>query len=464
MKNTTLAAHPRFQAGIARQIITPPFHVELAGLGYYLKRTPERVRDDLTATSLVVTGSDGKSIAIVALDLMYISEQFVRTIRDQVTARTDISADAICVNCSHSHNAPTAAMIRGGGEMDTDYVQFAAKTAAETVIEAWRLRQPAKLYTGSAEVKGYTFNRTRENGPVDTHLSLLRVETLEGKPLAAMVNFHSHLTAHQDIDWRAVSRDWSGEVTDQIEAVLPGLTGMYVQGTCGDVMLSPEFNSTARRFEPARAIAKAALEAWSAARLLDRGEVRWATHRIQLPTRRWTREEINRDREEALYRLKTGDTKGWREGFARVIVTYPDRLPSRYGGSVEQAVAAVSRFGVEWTDAMLPSLDTRPEFLETEVQAIRLDDAWIVAHGAELFSTLGLEVRRRKPCGELFILGYSNGSIGYLPDAFDVERRSYAADQSPKFKGQFPFTAQSGKVMVDALLGMMQALNSPKLA
>ncbi len=460
MKETN---HPKFQAGIARRIITPPFHVELAGLGYYLKRTPERLRDDLAATATVITGGDGQSIAIAALDLMYISEQFVRTIRNQVTAQTDLSADAICVNCSHSHNAPTAALIRGAGEMDEEYMGMAAKTAAETVIAAWRSRQPATLYVGSAEVKGYTCNRTRENGPVDTRLSLLRVETLEGKPLAAMVNFHSHLNAHMETDLRAISRDWSGEVTDQIEAALPGVTGMYVQGTCGDVVLSPEFNATARRFEPAQAITKAALEAWSGARLLNRGEVRWATRRIHLPTRRWTHEEINRDREEALYRLKTGDTKGWREGLARVIVNYPDRLPRRYGGSVERTVEAVSRFGVEWTEAMLPDLDTRPEFIETEVQALRLDDVWIVANSAELFSTLGLEVRERWPDKDLFMLGYSNGSMGYLPDAFDVERRSYAADQSPKFTGQFPFTAQSGKVMVDALVGVMQSLNSPKL-
>ena len=40
---------------------------------------------------------------------------------------------------------------------------------------------------------------------------------------------------------------------------------------------------------------------------------------------------------------------------------------------------------------------------------------------------------------DLMIAGYANDSIGYVPDAFDVERRSYAAYQSPKFKDQFPF-------------------------
>ena len=82
---------------------------------------------------------------------------------------------------------------------------------------------------------------------------------------------------------------------------------------------------------------------------------------------------------------------------------------------------------------------------------MRIGDVWLAAHSAELFTSLGLEVRRRWPHPDLFMLGYSNGAIGYLPDAYDVERKSYAANQSPKFTGQFPFTAKSGNVMVEGL-------------
>lgn len=450
--------------GVARKIITPPMHVELAGLGYYLNRTPERIRDDLTATALVISSNYGKSVAFLALDLLYGDERLVGAIRQKVAAQTGLEPGAICINCSHSHNAPTASLIRGVGEMDGDYVRFVISSSVEAIVEAWQSRQTARLYVGSATVSGFTFNRTREGGPVDTRLALLRADSVDGKPLAVAINFHSHLTAHLEIDLRAVSRDWTGEVIDRIEEALPGATALYLQGTCGDVMLSPEFNSTSRRFEPARKISEAALTAWKDAKPVEGGRISWAARRIQLPTRRWTREEISRDREEALYRLKTGDTKDWRHGFARVIVTYPDRLPLRYGGSVERTVAAVCRFGVEWTDAVLPNLDSRPEWLDTEVQAIRLGDAWFCANSSELFSTLGLEVRHRWPVENLFILGYSNGSIGYLPDAYDVKRKSYAADQSPKFTGQFPFIERSCDVMVNGLVELMRQIQDLELA
>jgi len=140
-------------------------------------------------------------------------------------------------------------------------------------------------------------------------------------------------------------------------------------------------------------------------------------------------------------------------------VNQPKRLPLRYAGSVEKAVAAVSKFAVEWTDRILPELNTRPEFLEPEVQAMRIGDVYFIANPSELFTTLGLEVRQNWASRDLFMLSYANGSIGYLPDAHDVERRSYAAIQSPKFTGQFPFTKESSGTMVQEMLAVLQQVS-----
>src|SRR5256885_17271934 len=148
-----------WMVGVARRVITPPPGVELAGLGYYLERKWQSVRDDLTATALVI-GDGENSIAIVALDLMYNDAAFTKRIRDLAAAETDIKPTAICVNCSHSHNAPTAGLILGAGEQDWNYLNQAAEKAAEAVIEAWKKRQPAKLFAGHGELIGMTFNRT----------------------------------------------------------------------------------------------------------------------------------------------------------------------------------------------------------------------------------------------------------------------------------------------------------------
>ena len=120
--------HAQFQVGVARRKITPPPTVELAGLGYYLNRRGERVRDDLNATALVI-GNDEAYVAIVALDLMYNDAAFTKKVRHQASAKTKIRPEAICVNFSHTHNAPTAGLIIGAGERDDAYLDWAASTA-----------------------------------------------------------------------------------------------------------------------------------------------------------------------------------------------------------------------------------------------------------------------------------------------------------------------------------------------
>ena len=452
----------RWRVGVARRVINPPPGVELAGLGYYLNRTWERVRDNLTATALVVSDERASSMALAAVDLMYNDARFTERIRRWAASETNLRPEAICINCSHTHNAPTAGFIRGGGERNEEYLEFAAREVALAIIEAWRRQGPARLSVGHGDLPGMTFNRAREDGPLDSRLSVWRADTVAGRPLAIALNFHAHCIAHMEIDLRAVGRDWPGEVVDRIEAALPGATALYLQGTCGDVNFRREFNGTARRFEPARAISKLALETLGKLRVIEQPGVAAVTGTATLPTRRWTREEIMRDREEGLYRMRSGDTTGWQEGLGRGCVNQPERLPLRYGGSVEKTVAALARFAVEWTDEILPVLETQEETLAVETQALRIGDLWFAAHPAELFTSWGLDLRKAWPQDDLFVLGYSNGSVGYLPDGPELTRGGYAALQSPKFTGQFPFTPDSGRALVQSLLkALEQTSNVP---
>lgn len=447
-----------FQAGAARRIITPKTKVELAGLGYYLERYWERVRDDINATALVISGSNDKSIAIVAMDLMYNDAAFTASIRQQAAAQTGLAPESICINCSHTHNAPTAGFIRGAGEQNAEYLQFAAAQAADAIIEAWKNRKPARISVGHSEINGLTFNRTRESGPVDTMLSVLKIESTKEEPISAVINFHSHCTAHMEVDLTAISRDWPGEVVDRFGKAFAGVTALYVQGTAGDVNTLRKFNSTDLRFEPAKQITAAAFEAWLTAKPIKDTSVAYTTQIAELPTRPWTRSEVMTVREEALHRQKTGDTRDWTKGFARSAVGQPERLPLRYDGSEGKAIAALGRFGIEWSDEVLPTIGQPPKPVPAEVQALRIGETFFVSHPSELFTRFGLDLRERFTSKNLFVLGYSNGSIGYVPDDYEIERGGYAALQSPKFTRQSPFTSKSGDVLVNAMLDALATI------
>lgn len=450
---------PVWQVGVGRRVITPFPGVELAGLGYFLNRTWDTVLDDLKATALVISDDGGDSVAIVALDVMYVDSAPVAEIRKQAATQTGLRPEAICINASHSHNSPTLAFFSGAGEVHPRYVELVIRKSVEALAEAWANRSPARLRVGSTRFSGMAYNRSREGGPVDERLGILFAERLDGRPLAAAVNYHSHPTVFWPTHFRGVSRDCAGQAVDRLEAALPGVTALYLQGASGDVQYRLEYWAAERFREVGDALYEHARQALASARPIRRPGVRAAARQAHLPARRWTKQEALSMYEEGKHRLETGDTSGWLNGMASKVVGFPARLPERYGGSVERAVEAVSRFAVQWGESVLPQLGSMPETRNAEFQALRIGDAWLAANESELFTSLALEIRRQWPGEDLFIPGYSNGSISYLPDAYDVDRGSYASLQVPKAIRQLPFTREAGMAAVNESLSVLRAVD-----
>ena len=438
----------KWRVGIARRRITPPSGVELAGLGYFLNRTWRSVHDHLNTTALALSEENGRTVVIAALDLLYMDVEYVQAIREQVSKQTGLDPESICINCSHSHNAPTMAFFDGAGEIDNDYAENVVQATVEAICEAWKNRVQARLRVGFQQLPNMTFNRTREHDVVDERVSVLRADTADGQPIAVLVNFHAHPTVFWQVDSFAVSRDAPGRIVDLIEGELPGVMAMYVQGSCGDVNFRFEYWTRDRFEEAGDAVFRAARTAWSESREVTASGIRATVYQAKLPARRWTREQVAEMYEEGKYRLSTGDTTGWLTGIASKMVGLPERLPERYGRSIEKAVEAISRFAVRWGEVTLPKLDSMPEERVAEFQAIRVGDVWFITNPTELFSSLALELRRCWPHQDLFILGYSNGSLSYLPDAEEVDRGSYASLHVPKAVRAFPFTRDAGLVAV----------------
>jgi hypothetical protein len=449
-----------FQAGVARTSLTPFWGVELTGWGYYIERRWRRVHDDLNATALACDDGRRQGQAIVvALDLMVIDEPFARRARDLITAETGLAPGSVLLTCSHSHNAPAAGGLRGVGECDPVYEDWASRQAATAAILAWRQREPATLRCGHADVAGISFNRTRPGGQVDPRLTVLRVDRRDGTPLAVALNFAAHPTVTTELRPWDVSRDVPGRVCDGLEAAFPGAIALYIQGACGDVNFLREFIAVDRCDEPARELVERARHCLDQAGPMAEPVVAAASARAHVPTRRWSRAEIEHDRHEAERRLAGGggvvETAGWRETIGRAMTNRPDDMVRRHGGDEGKAVAAMCRFHLEWTEQMLRDVETRPEVLETEVQAIRIGDVFIAANASEFFTPWALDVRQHAAVPELMLACYANGRIGYLPDEHDINARTYAGYQSPKYCNQFPFTRESGPAMCAAMLGVV---------
>ncbi|APZ91127.1 hypothetical protein [Fuerstiella marisgermanici] len=446
-------------AGTARTNINPPQGVELTGWGYYIERRWQRVHDDLRATAVAMEGEGGGCAILVALDLMVIDQRFTERARHRISKDIGVPASSILLTCSHSHNAPAAGGLLGVGECSRDYEDWAADQAAAAALQAWNNRGEVRLRCGTTTVDGISFNRTRPNGVVDATLTAALLERRDGSPLCVIVNYGAHPTVGTELRPWDVSRDVPGRVCDLLEQHFDGATALYIQGACGDTNFLREFQTPIREAEPAETLANAAIHALKRSEVETSGTVRSASMTVTLPTRRWRREEINADRSEAQRRLEQSDYADWKNTIGRSMTNRPDDMVTRHGGDEEKAVRAMCRFQMEWTDLMLEDLDARPEQLQTEVQALRIGPLTIVANSCEFFSPFAIEIRKRTDATHVMIACYSNGRVGYLPDAHDIKAKSYAGYQSPKYCNQFPFTPKSGPAMVDAMLRAIQRCN-----
>ena len=204
-------------AGAASVRITPPVGIPMAG--YYYERAAENVHDDLYAKALVIE-KDGSKIAIVSCDLIEVSADIVRKVRDIVGKSTGINADYVMIGATHSHTGP---VIPYPGNIDTPkgrsgeilsrYIDLLPSLIASSVEKANNALAPAGISYGLGHEESISFNRRflmrdgtvgwnpgklnpgiiKPAGPIDPDVSVLYAETIEGIPLFTYVNFALHL-------------------------------------------------------------------------------------------------------------------------------------------------------------------------------------------------------------------------------------------------------------------------------
>lgn len=165
------------------------------------------------------------SLAVVQCDLLGGSSVLQHLVAEAVAGVTDIPLSGIMIGATHTHAGPGQflgtdfynrfASNRAG--FDPEWTAFLVAQIANAVVEAATTRSPAVMATGSADVWGWTRNRSiaphvknvtvdderteapRHYGAINPHLHMVRVDRVTGsaagsEPLAALVVFSVHGT------------------------------------------------------------------------------------------------------------------------------------------------------------------------------------------------------------------------------------------------------------------------------
>ncbi len=386
--------------GVARTDITPPVGIALIG---FAGRGPSLgVHDPLYATALVAT--DGvRTLAIVGCDLLYVGADLVALVREEVRTRLGIPGECVALSCTHTHYGPETRLDDAAPDVQA-YLGALRFRLAGAVQEAAASAQPAQLGMGWGRSDIGINRRERRpdgvivlgrnpEGPIDRALGVLRIDGVDGRPLATVYNFATHPVS-QGGAMRYISADYPGQAREVVEQ-LTGAPCFQLQGACGNIN-SDRMEPT---YEPARSLGtRLGCEVVRVWETIATHEATWVQSVSQveaLPCYRYGSQEqaekLAADLERDLQRLKA------EKASAGAIYWAESRL--------ERVSAAVQswRSGVPL------------EPVTAEFSAHRLGDLALATAPGEIFNELGVEVKSSSPFKDTFFVGYTNGSIGYVP-------------------------------------------------
>jgi hypothetical protein len=375
-----------FHAGFARRDITPREPVPMWGYGSRHAAPSEGILDPLSADALVLDAA-GAKLAIVGLDLGRApAEASLQRIRTRIENHTGIRASFIAG--SHTHHGPVLELSdapgKGKGRFDAAlrYYREMEDAIVAAVVEADQRLAPAHIAAGSAQLHDFNVNRHTRLAPKpgDRELALLRVDTLDGRPLALVINFAAHPTTLPDTTLK-FSADYAGALKNAVARDFGG-AAIFIQGAAGDQSVNRE-KGVYREYGEALA-----REVVRLARQLKPAPV-------SAPSLTIREERLRFDS-----RINLADP---------LVMT---------AFSMAFFPELVQNFKDEYIDGVRPRLTV----------ALLNGDIALVGVSGEFFSNHAVRLKERARVKHLFFFGYCNGYHQYFPTIEAVAEGGYGAD------------------------------------
>jgi neutral ceramidase len=446
-------------AGAYAQEITPP-RFPISVNGNMSDQLATAAHDPLYARCLVLKESkngnrSATSLAIVVCDSCMIPRDLMDRAKELAATKTGIPASNILISATHAHSCPTLTGVFQS-DPDLDYVEFLIKQIAQGIENAQLQLEPARIGWGAfqgppADQSILLFNRrwllkddARVENPfgetsdrvatnpglsnpkveksinlIDPELSLLSVQSREGRPIALLANYSLHYVG--GVSGNVVSADYFGEFAQRVARKLkatnlkPPFVGIMSNGTSGDVN-NVDFRQKSlparQPYEQMGYVAETLAQ--EASRVCEQMEYHTELPlgvretEIEIGVRKPTDDEV-RDAEQKLANAER-PLKG-----APLIYARETTLLAKY-----------------------------PSVVKVKLQAIKIGSLAIVSSPCETFTETGLAIKKGSPFAKTFTISLANGYNGYLPPPQEHLRGGYetwrarssyvATDAEPKVR------------------------------
>jgi hypothetical protein len=266
---------------------------------------------------------------------------------------------------------------------------------------------------------------------------VVRIDSQEGRPLAALVNYTCH-PIFAGAASRLISPDYPGPLRRTVERIT-GATCLFLQGATGNINpRNPMHPDTA---EAERAGTMLGLEAAKVFLDLDtRTTALREDWIVSVATFHLIRKEA--------VPSQSPDRVGAAEvPLSLPLVPLPDAAEARSLLAARQAALETllrqgatpddlnpARYQVQWAQMLLRTIEEGrgPAGVTVPVQVVRINDVALVGVAGELFVEAQLAIKAASPFPSTLVAAYTNGCVGYIPMAEAYPDGGYEVEHSYK--------------------------------
>ena len=396
----------------ASQVDITPQELPVIVSGGFLERTGNTVRDRLYARALIV--DDGTSrVAICIVDILFMPRDLLDDAKHLASIKTGIRTENMLISATHTHTAASVAGALGTG-VDEKYRRFLPSKIVEAIQLANDQLEPARIGWTAIDAPDHTHCRrwilrpdkirqdvfghptVRANmhpgyqnpdfigpaGPADTELSLLSVQSLQGRQLAILANYSMHYFGSSQ-----VSADYFGRFADKFTELIdaggvrPAFVAAMSQGTSGDLhwydYSKPKESITIEQYS--ESLARLAVKAYKEIAYRDFCSLGMLERKLILHRR-----------------IPDKARLAWAKNMAEKMKRpKPASRPEVY--ALEQLCLH------------------EDQVRELKLQVLRIGELGITAIPCEVYGITGLKIKAQSPLRHTFNIELANGSEGYIP-------------------------------------------------
>jgi len=421
------------------------------------------IMDPLYAKALVLDDGNTK-LAIITMDVTAIGgrkisdgmlndvgEEFLPELRSRMQKKLQIPSLNVLVNASHTH--PPGRLLCDDAEQ-IDRVYDAVNRAMQNMTEV-------KVGVGSGIEDRITMNRTlnlknrkqwsirhtnpsppdeevESFGPVDHEIGVLRIDRLDGSPLAVVYNFACHL----------LFGDAQGSITGNIPAYASKVLeetlendsmAFFIQGAAGDIIdvNFKDFDRSRNIEALGTMLGESILKAYRKIRP-KKASLNLISEIITVPRRTDILDKVAQLKQEQDELLKSliGTTLNFKSFFP----LYKNDLKVDPGmdffnkQNIDKYLKNISAMEkLARNQDKIATLEKHQKInkesgeknIKMELQAIKIGDCIMLSSPAELLAEIGLNVKKTSPFEHTYIASISNGYFHYAPPASYYPRGGY---------------------------------------